>query len=153
FLLASGVAAFAIVQAVDLNVGSGALTRALHLMSRLRSGGFVSPTSIFSEPAYLGYACIAGAIVGVAFSRSIGVRRAVIGTALCAVGAGLSLAAGPLLVGTAVVVVLAFRRRRRVAFSWRRVSAALAVASLLVVGAVASPIGSAVGHRASALVG
>jgi hypothetical protein len=153
FLLASGVAVFAIVQAFDLNVGNGALTRVLHLTYRTQLGGFVSPTSIYSEPAYLGYACIAGAIVGVSCSRSIGVRKAAIGTTLCAVAVCLSLALGPLLVAAAVLLVLVFRRRGRVARSWRLVTAASAIALLLVVAAVASPLGTAVGHRASALVG
>lgn len=152
FWLASAAAALAIVQAIDLNAGNGALTRHLHLIVRSYSNGYKAPVSIFSEPAYLGYACVAGLVVAVLLGRSIGVRRAVTGAALCAVALLLALPAGPILVAAALAVVLALRHWDRLRLPRRGWAGVGALVVVLIAVAAATPVGSTLSGRANRIL-
>src|SRR5215475_9565811 len=111
FGIASGAAALAIVQGVDLNAGHGSLTRHLHLIFRPYSNGYLAPCSIFSEPAQLGYPMVAALVIGVLRWRSIGPRRAIAGGALCALALLLAFPAGPILVAVVLGLILLIERR------------------------------------------
>jgi hypothetical protein len=149
FGVASGAAALAVVQALDLNAGHGSLTRNLHLVYRPHPNGYLAPCSIFSEPAQLGYFMVAALVIGVLKWRSIGPRWAVAGGILCASALLLSFPAGPTLVALVLGLILVFERRPRLS---RRAWAGVA-ALVLVVAAVAaaSPVGSALYDRASGI--
>lgn len=150
FWIASGAAALAIVQAVDLNAGNGLLTRHLHLVYRWHPPHYEAPCSIFSEPAQLGYASVAALVVGVLLWRSIGLRRALVGGTLCVLAVLLSLSAGALFVAGVLAIVLAFGLRPRLSRrAWVGVSA---LAVVVVAVGLASPAGSALYRRASGIV-
>lgn len=149
FWLTAAAAALAIVQAVDLNVGHGAMTRHLHLIFRAHPNGYDAPVSVFSEPAHLGYACVAALVVGILLVRQIGTRPAVFGCVLCALALLLSLPAGPALVGAVLAVLLLLRYGLRVTRRTWGIVAAVAV--LCVAVGVATPVGSAISHRFTAI--
>lgn len=149
FFLASAAGALAIVQAVDLNAGSGFLTRHLHLIFRAHPG-YEAPCSIYSEPAVLGYISIAALVVGLLHWQSIGKRRAIAGSALCALALFLAFPAGPALCIVVLGLVLVIERRPKL--SLRAWGGAGALAAVLVAIGLASPVGPALYHRASGIV-
>jgi hypothetical protein len=152
FWLTSAAAALAIVEAVDLNAGSGSLTRRLHLLSHVHRGnGYKAPISVFSEPAHLGYFCVGALLIGVFGARSMGVRRAATGSVLCAVALLLALPVGPLVVAAVLAVALALRYRRILTPSRTAWAALAAAAVMLTIGGLTTPVGAAVWHRASAI--
>ena len=152
FWLATAAAVLAIVQAVDLNAAHGTLTRHLHLVSRSYSNGYEAPCSFFSEPASLGYACVAAVVIAVLLARLIGVRRAVFGAALCSVGLLLAIPAGPILVAAALAVVLVLRHWDRLHLGRRGWAGVGALVAALVAVAAATPVGSTITTRASHIV-
>jgi O-antigen ligase len=150
FWLASAAAALAIVQAVDLNAGSGFLTRNLHLIFRPHPNGYEAPCSIFSEPAQLGYISVAALVVGVLLWPSIGRRRTLAGITLCLLAVLLALSAGAFLVAAVLALVLAVERRPKLGYrTWVGAGALVVVLAAV---ALASPVGSAVYDRASGIV-
>lgn len=150
FGIASGAAALAIVQALDLNAGHGSLTRHLHLIFRPHPNGYKAPCSIFSEPAQLGYFMVAALVIGVLMWRSIGPRWAIAGSAMCALALLLSFPAGPVLVALVLGLILLIERRPKLSGrAWAGVGALLVV---MVAVALASPEGSALYSRASGIV-
>jgi O-antigen ligase len=152
FWLTTAAAALAIVEAIDLNAGSGSLTRRLHLLFHLhRANGYKAPISIFSEPAHLGYFCVGALAIGVFAAPSLGVRRAAIGSLLCAVALLLALPVGPLVVAALLAVVLGIRYRRTLRLSRTAWAGLAAAVVLLAIGGLATPVGPAVWHRATTI--
>jgi O-Antigen ligase len=150
FLFASAAAAFAIVQAVDLNAGHSFLTRHLHLIFRPHPNGYKAPCSIFSEPAQLGYISVAALVIGVLMWRSIGLRRTIAGCILCVLALLLSFPAGATIVAVVLALILAIERRPKL--SKRTWGGVAAIAAILAAVALASPVGSALYSRASGIV-
>jgi O-antigen ligase/polysaccharide polymerase Wzy-like membrane protein len=111
FALAVAVSGLAIVQAADQNLASSRLSDALHLVTRT-TGDFARPCSIFSEPAYLGYAALAGVMIGLGVIADRHPILAAAGSAVCAAALLLAAAAGPLGVGACVALYGLLMRRR-----------------------------------------
>jgi O-Antigen ligase len=145
------VAALAIVQAVDQNLVSLGVSDALHLVSRAGADGFVRPCSIFSEPAYLGYASLGGLVIGLSLVNETRPVAAILGCGICVAGLLLAAAAGPIAV-VAPLGVYALVVRRRL---FPRRAAVTAAASVLV-GATLwflTPVSNTIIYRAQDVSG
>lgn len=96
FVTASIVAAIGLLQAVDQNVTGVGFADLLGLRSR-ESSGFIRPISIMSEPAYLGYVSLMGALVGLWAFQGKRSRLCLAGLTACLAAFILTAALGPLL--------------------------------------------------------
>lgn len=98
FVFAAAVSALALLQALNDNVFSVGLTEALGLKTRI-SGDFVRPLAVFSEPAYLGYASLAGVLIGLWDYHSRPSRATGLGIAFCLLALLVTSAMGPIVIG------------------------------------------------------
>lgn len=151
FVLAVAGSVLAVLQAIDQNALHTGASGALHLVSRSRSGtsGFLSPCSIFSEPAFLGYFALLGILIGLRMYGIWQTRWVLVGMGFCLIAILLAAAAGPIVALAAVALYLAWRANRL----WRRFWKELA--ALVVVGAVVVallPAGRALTARAGSIV-
>ena len=146
FVGAVAVAGLAIVQAIDQNLVTLGVSNALDLISRAGAEGFVRPSSIFSEPAYLGYASLGGLVIGLSLVSERHEVAAVLGCGICVAGLLLAAAAGPFAVAVPLGVYALVVRRRL--FPQR--AAVTLAASALVAAAIwlLTPVSSTIMHRA-----
>jgi O-antigen ligase len=148
FVLSAATATLAIVQAIDQNVVEIGLADSLGLLSRT-SNGFVRPNAVFTEPAYLGYASVAGGVIGLWLYS---VRRSwwvAAGLAACVAGVLLAASAGPIVAAIPVVVYVFWRAAPEL----RRLLPSFAAAAAVGVAVVVFvPAGSTIIDRADAIV-
>ncbi|HEV8462304.1 MAG TPA: O-antigen ligase family protein [Gaiellaceae bacterium] len=150
FVLAVAASVLAVLQAIDQNALHTGASGALHLVSRSRGGsGFLSPVSIFSEPAFLGYFALLGLLIGLRMYRSWDTRWVLVGMCFCLIAILLAAAAGPIVALGAVALYLAWRANR----FWRRFWKEL-VALVVVAAAVLAllPAGEALTNRAGSVI-
>ena len=112
FVGAVVVAGLGIVQAIDQNLVALGVADALDLISRAGADGFVRPCSLFSEPAYLGYASLGGLVIGLSLISDRHRVAAMLGCGVCVAGLLLAAAAGPLAVAAPLAIYLFVVRRR-----------------------------------------
>ena len=140
------VSAVGILQAVDQNFVSFGLTDTLGLRYR-DSGSFVRPISVFSEPAYLGYAGLAGILVGIWRLHAGRAKSVILGMGICSVSLLLAGAMGPVVIGVAIFAVLSLARR-----SIKINPLALIGAGLVVLVLIFSPAGRVLLDRADSIL-
>jgi len=146
FVGAVAVAGLAIVQAVDQNLVSLGIADALNLISRAGANDFVRPCSIFSEPAYLGYASLGGMVIGLSLISERHRIAAILGCGVCMAGVLLAAAAGPLAVAVPLGIYALVVRRRLFP---RQAVVTLAASALVVVGLwFFTPVRSTIIYRA-----
>jgi O-antigen ligase len=153
FVLAVAASVLAVLQAIDQNALHTGASEALHLVSRSRgqsgSAGFLSPVSIFSEPAFLGYFALLGLLIGLRMHGSWPTRWVWVGMGFCLVAILLAAAAGPIVALGAVALYLAWRASR----VWRRFWKELTVLVVVGIGVLALlPAGKALTTRADAII-
>jgi O-Antigen ligase len=153
FVLAAAASALAVLQAIDQNALHTGASAALHLVSRSRgtsgTSGFLSPVSIFSEPAFLGYFALLGLLIGLRMYRSWHTRWVLVGMGFCLIAILLAAAAGPIVALAAVALYLAWRADR----VWRRFWKELTVLVVVGVAVLAFlPAGEALTSRAGSIV-
>lgn len=147
-LIASFCCALAVLQAVDVNALHTGASAALGLGTR-GYGGFLAPLSIFSEPAYLGYAALEAILVAWLLSDVRRSRAGLAGMAVCVAGLVLSLSAGALAIAGVIVVYLI--ARGRLGFDrWALVGLAAAVV-LIALMATVTPVGRIAANRATSI--
>lgn len=148
FAGAVAVSLLGIVQSVDQNLVGFGLSSTLDLVSR-PAVDFVRPCSIFSEPAYLGYAALGGILIGLSIVSEANKRLAAGGSAICVAALLLASAAGPLAVAAPLALYVLVMRRRLFPSGLVPTVAALAgVAALLW---FLTPVGGTVIYRAEAV--
>jgi O-antigen ligase len=149
FVGAVAIAGLGIVQAVDQNLVTLGIADALDLVSRAGAGGFVRPCSVFSEPAYLGYASLGGLVIGLSLLSERHKIAAAIGCGVCVAGLLLAAAIGPLAVAVPLGVYALVVRRRL----FPRQAALTLAWSILVAAAIwfLTPVGDTVGYRAESI--
>jgi len=152
FVLAVAASVLAVLQAIDQNALHTGASSALHLVSRLRNhsgSSFLSPVSIFSEPAFLGYFALLGLLIGLRMHGSWPTRWVWVGMGFCLVAIFLAAAAGPIVALGAVALYLAWRASR----VWRRFWKELTVLIVVVIGVIALvPAGKALTTRADSII-
>ena len=153
FVLAVASSVLAVLQAIDQNALHTGASGALHLVSRSRSAsgssGFLSPCSIFSEPAFLGYFALLGILVGLRMHGAWQTRWVWVGMGFCLVAILLAAAAGPIVALVAVALYLGWRASR----VWRRFWKELTVLVVVGIGVLAFlPAGKALTTRADSIV-
>jgi O-antigen ligase len=109
FALAVLISVVTILQAIDDNVFFFGFSKALGLRSRTHGEVFARPMAIFSEPAYLGYAMLIGALIGVGLIARRRRLLASAGVTLCAVAFLLAGSAGAMLIAALVLTLAATR--------------------------------------------
>jgi O-antigen ligase len=151
FVLAVAGSVLAVLQAIDQNALHTGASGALHLVSRSRSGtsGFLSPCSIFSEPAFLGYFALLGILIGLRMYGIWQTRWVLVGMGFCLIAILLAAAAGPIVALAAVALYLAWRANRLWRRFWKEL-AALVVVGVVVVALL--PAGRALTERAGSIV-
>ncbi len=145
FILIVAAAAVACLQALDQNALHTGATGALHLASR-ETNSFIRPSSIFSEPAVLGYYMLIGVIGGIWLNAASPSRWIWLGIGLCVVATLLGAAAGPAVAFFVGFAFLLWRAWRVLLRSWREL-AMVAVAAIAVL--VFLPVGQTLSNRAS----
>lgn len=146
FVLAVGISLVAVIQTIELNVVSLGLNDTLGLRSRA-SGDFLRPLSVFSEPAYLGYAALAGVLIGCWFFYARPSRLLAAGIGCCAVTMLLAAAMGPIAIAGALgVFMVATGRIRNIRMPF--VFASAIIAAVLVL----SPAGATLMNRTESIV-
>jgi len=153
FVLAVASSMLAVLQAIDQNALHTGASEALHLISRSRgqsgSSGFLSPVSIFSEPAFLGYFALLGLLIGLRMQGSWPTRWVWVGMGFCLVAILLAAAAGPIVALAAVALYLAWRASR----VWRRFWKELTALIVVAIGVLAFlPAGKTLTTRADAII-
>ncbi len=144
FAVAAFFAGVAILEAIDVNALHTGISDGLSLGTR-QNHGFLAPLSIYSEPAYLGYASLQALLIGLFLTDPRRSKTALAGIFACAAGVVLSASAGALAVGGATAVyllVVAGRRRERKAL----IRILLVVCVALVI-AVVTPVGRVAKER------
>ncbi len=153
FVLAVGASVLAVLQAIDQNALHTGASEALHLISRSRgqsgSSGFLSPVSIFSEPAFLGYFSLLGILIGLRMHASWPTRWVWVGMGFCLVAILLAAAAGPIVALGAVALYLAWRTSRLWRRFWKELTA-LVVVGIAVIAFL--PAGKALTTRADSII-
>jgi O-antigen ligase len=149
FVLAVAASVLGVLQAIDQNALHTGASGSLHLLSRARGSGFVSPCSIYSEPAFLGYFALLGLLVGLRMRETWGTRWVWVGMAFCLVSILLAAAAGPLVTLAAVALYLAWRANRVWRPFWKELTALVVVAAAVL---ALLPAGKALTSRASSIV-
>lgn len=153
FVLAVAASVLAVLQAIDQNALHTGASEALHLVSRSRSqsgsSGFLSPCSIFSEPAFLGYFSLLGILIGLRMHGSWPTRWVWVGIGFCLVAILLAAAAGPIVALVAVALYLAWRASRVWRRFWKELTA-LVVIGIAVLAFL--PAGKALTTRADSII-
>jgi O-antigen ligase len=153
FVLAVAASILAVLQAIDQNALHTGASGALHLLSRSRSpsgsSGFLSPCSIFSEPAFLGYFALLGLLIGLRMYGSWHTRWVLVGIGFCLTAILLAAAAGPIVALAAVALYLAWRANHLWRRFWRELTA-LVVVGIAVLAFL--PAGNALTTRASSII-
>ena len=126
------VSCLAVAQAFDQNLVHFGLADALGMKSRF-VGDFVRPISIMSEPAYLGYACLASIFIGIWRMHLRGYTRGTFaGIGACALTMLLTGAIGPFVVGGMLAAgILAYKRS--IVLNGRMLAAGIIAVAMLVV--------------------
>jgi O-antigen ligase len=146
FVLAFAAAVIACLQALDQNVLHTGATSAFHLISRPDVGGFIRPSSIFSETAVLGYYMLIGLVVGLWLNAASPRIWIWVGMGFCVIAALLGAAAGPAVGFIACFVYLLWRARPVLLRFWREL-AVIAVVGIAVIALL--PVGAILSNRAS----
>jgi O-antigen ligase len=148
--LATGAGALGLLQSLDLNALHSGLSNRLGLLWRLApTGHYEVGQSIFSEPANLGYASLAGVAIAFAFAIERRSRLVLVALAICLLSLLATLSAGALAAAPVVIAYLLVAYRRQIGPRLLAVSAVLAGVAIL--GAAVTPVGDAAWTRFSAL--
>ena len=155
FVLAVLISSVTIVQAIDQNLVSFGFADTLGLRARTNAEVFARPMATFSEPAYLGYATLVGAFIGVGLVARRHRIVAWVGVTLCIVAFLLAGSVGAIALAAVLLTFLAFRQMTSSGMTWRREALVPLVALILLVCstlAVVAPVRETITGRVGSIV-